>query len=157
MKKNRLLATIIKLGKQYSLHVEFMPNESFSPHGWRSIFHATISGDKDVYGSRTPGIWIKYTNGNMFIHITSAINGNMNFYYETPTTPVPLNKWLTINISQTKVNDAYHYKIEMDGELVYTVENRQPREFQNVKIYISDPWNIADPGYVRNVHIKGKV
>ena len=157
MKKNRLLATIRKMEKQYSVQVEFMVTESFPINGWYNIFHATISGNSDVYGCRIPGIVIKYTNGNMFIHISSAINGNMDFSYDTPITPVPLNKWITINVSQTKVNDAYHYKIEMDGELVYTVENRQPREFQNVKIYISNPWIPAVPGYVRNVHIKGKV
>ena len=155
--KNRLLTTIRKLKKQYYLHVEFKITEPFPTKGYYSIYHATISGDADVYGSRTPGIWIRHDNGNMYIHTSSTVNGNRMYEYNTPTTTVQLNKWITINISQTKVGDDYEYKVEIDGEVRHVVKNTQPQEFLNVKIYISDPWVQAVPGYVRNVYIKGKV
>ena len=151
------MTTIRKLKKQYYLHVEFMITEPFLTNDYYNIYHATISGSRDVYGSRTPGIWIRHDNGNMYIHTNSAVNGAKTYKHNTPTTTVQLNKWITINISQTKVGDDYEYKVEIDGEVLHVVKNTQPQEFLNVKIYISNPWAPAVPGYVRNVYIKGKV
>ena len=142
--------------EQYYVHVEFMITELFPKNDWYNIFHATISGDMDVYGSRAPGIWINHENGNIFTCIVSAVDGGFSIYY-APTTPVQLFKWVAINISQTKVEDDYQYKVEINGEVVHMAKNTQPREFENVKIYISDPWYPALPGYVRNVYMKGKV
>ena len=102
------MATLTKLEKQYYVHVEFMITELFPSNGWYNIFRATISGSKYGYGSRTPVIAIKYTNGNMFIRIAAAINGTEKYAFNSPTTPVALNKWITIDASQTKVNNGYH-------------------------------------------------
>ena len=152
--KNRLLG-IIKLEKQYSLHVEFMVTELFLKDGWYNIFHATISGNVDVYGSRVPGIWIHYTNGIMNPSVHVAVNGNINFI--TRINPIQLKKWIIINASQTKVGNNYQYVVEMNGKVVQTVKNTKPRLFENVNIYISDPWYPAVPGYLRNVYLKGKL
>ena len=155
--KNKLLATIRILEKQYSLHMEFMINGSFSTNDHYNIYQATISGGSfDVYGSRTRGIWIYYENGYMFVHTSSAVNGDKGYSYNIPTTRAQLKKWNKISISQTKVGGDYPDKVEMNGELNHLVDNTQPQAFQNVKIYISDPWKPAVPGYVRNVCIKGK-
>ena len=153
--KNRLLATITTLEKQYSLHLEFI-TESIPGNGFYNIYHATISDNGDVYGSRAPAVWINYKDGYMYVHTNSAVNGDKGYKYNTPTTRVQLNKWNIISISQTKVGGDYQYKVEMNGELNHMVNNTQPQAFQNVKIYISDPWHSAVPGYVRNVYIKGK-
>ena len=134
-----------------------MLNGSFPTNGFYNLYHATVSGECDVYGCRTPGIWIHHNNGNMYIHTSSAVNGNPKYRYDTPTNTIELNKWITINISQSKVGDDYEYKIEMNGEVMHMVNSTQPQEFPNVKIYISNPWYPAAPGYVRNVYIKGKV
>ena len=157
IKKNRLLTTMPKLKKEYSVHVEFMLAEVFPSNDWYNIFHATISGNRDVYGSRVPGIWIHYIDGNILVHIASSVNGEISYNYKTPPSPIQLKKWVTINISQTKVGDVYQYKMSMNGEVMKMANNTQPQEFLNVKIYISDPWFEAVPGYVRNVTIKGKV
>ena len=133
-----------------------MITKSFPGNGYYNIYHATISGNNDVYGSHTPTVWINYENGYMFVHTNSAVNGDNGYKYNTPTTRVQLNKWNNISISQTKVGGDYQYKVEMNGELNHMVNNTQPQAFQNVKIYISDSWHPAVPGYVRNVCIKGK-
>ena len=144
--------------KQYSVHVEFMINGSFTTNDWYNIYHATISdNDDDVYGSRMPGIWIEHKDGNICTGIAAAVNGDKSYVHPTPTIPVQLNKWNTVTVSQTKVGGDYQYKIEMNGELMDVVNNTQPQEFHHVKIYISDPWYPALPGYVRNVYINGKV
>ena len=133
--------------KQYSLHVEFMVTE-FPTDGWYSIYHATVSGNVDVYGSRVPGIWINTRNGTMCTGVYSAVGKYRSYYHKTPFNPIKLNKWIEINVSQTKVGGDDQYIIEMNEEVVRTVKNANPRQFENVKIYISDPWYDAVPGEV---------
>ena len=136
--KNRLLATVTKLQKQYSLHMEFMITELPPTNGWSNIFHASISGNKDVYGSRTPGIWIRHKNGTMNPSVYSAVNGNKDFF--TRVNPIQLKKWIIINVSQTKVENDFQYVVEVNGKVVQTVKNTKPLQFENVDIYISNPW-----------------
>ena len=143
--------------KQYSLHVEFMITELFPANGWYNIYHATISGNADVYGSRIPAIWLRYDDGNTFIHTSSAVNGSLQHTYDTQPGPIQFNKWISLNVSQTKVGNDYQYKVELNEEVLHMVKNTQPQEFEDVKIYISEPWDPAFPGYVRSVIIKGKV
>ena len=154
--RNRLLGTISKLGKQYLVHVEFMIAGSFPTNNWYNLFHATISGNFDVYGSRIPAIIINHNDGNIFTRIACAVSGTV-YKYDSPAAPIQLNKWVAIDVSQTKVADDYQYKVEINGEVVQMVKNTKPQEFENVKIYISNPWIRALPGYVRNVYMKGKV
>ena len=151
------MATIGKLGKQYSLHVEVMVTELFPTTAYYNIYHATISGDLDAYGSRIPAIYIHHENGYVFVHTSSAVSGNRKYTYNTPTSPLQLNKWITIDVSQTMIGDDYQYKVAMNGEVLHMVNNTHTQEFLNVKIYISNPWRSAVPGYVRHVIIKGKV
>ena len=79
------------------------------------------------------------------------------YIYNTPHTPLQLDKWITINMSETMVGEDYPHKVAMNGKVLNMVKNTQTLEFLNVKIYISDPWDSAVPGYVRHVIIKGKL
>ena len=120
-----------------------------------NIYHTTINGNNKVYGSRTPGIWILYKNGEMNPSVRSAVNENKD--YTTNIDSIQLNKWIIINVSQTKIENEYQYVVEVNGKVLDTVKNTKPQEFENVEIYISNPWRTAVPGYVRNVYLKGKL
>ena len=128
------MATIAKLEKQYSLHVEVMFTELLTTTGYYNIYHATSSGEGDVYISRIPGIYMYHENGNARVHTSSAVNGNKMYNYNTPTIPIQLNKWIIINVSQTKVGDEYQYKVALNGEVLHMVKNTNTQEFLNVKI-----------------------
>ena len=156
MIKNRLVATIAQLEKQYSVQLEFMITEIFPAVGWYNVYHATIGGDY-VYGSRTPAISVRYYNGTMFVSTWSAVNGKSKYGYNTLPGPMQLNKWMKINVTQTNVKGVYQFNVEVNGEVIDRVNNTQTQAFENVTIYISDPWFEAVPGYIRNVFIKGKV
>ena len=151
------MATITKLAKQYSLHMEYMLTELFPTNDFYNIYHATISGNMDVYGSRIPGIWIRHDNGLIYTRVDCAIDDNIKHSCYSPTTSIQLNQWIAIIISQSKVGGDYHFKYEMNGKVIYTKKNTKPQQYENVKIYISDPWYPPVPGYVRNVYLKGKV
>ena len=53
------------------------------------------------------------------------------------------------------------YEIEIDGKQEYSVENMKPQEFENVKLYTSNPWYIpftSDIGLLENLQVEqGKV
>ena len=44
----------------------------------------------------------------------------------------------------------------MDGLEKYNIENPQDKHFNNVRVYASDPWYNGQPGYIKNLSVKGK-
>ena len=137
--------------------MEFMLTELFNTDDWYNVYHATISDDNDVYGSRIPGIWVHMKDGITTIRIHIAINEYKNHFADAKISSVEVNKWIAINVSQSKIGGDYHFKYEMNGTVIYTEKNTKPRQYENVTIYISDPWYSPVPGYIRNVYLKGKV
>jgi len=43
------------------------------------------------------------------------------------------------------------YKIVTNGTVLHEVENKVPAKFDNVKVYVSDPWYPANPGRIRKI------
>nr|XP_047137903.1 uncharacterized protein LOC100212432 [Hydra vulgaris] len=146
--QRNLVANIPKFGKIYRVSFDVKPN-SFSK-GWHNVIHFTVGSDADKYGDRVPGVWF-HNNGDGSLHIAAPINGDINRYFDT--TPLPLNDWSHIEISQQLENNIYIYKIQLNGENVFSEVNSQPKSFDNVKVYASDPWYLAQDGLIKNLVI----
>ena len=90
------------------------------------------------------------------MHVSSAISGNgnshKNFFPERPE----LGKWTRIEISQEMFHKKYIFKVIIGGKQVYSIENNQPAAFTDVKLYISDPWYKAQPGFIRALTVQMK-
>ena len=146
--KGSLLTTLPSLGKEWRVAHELRPTEYSGE--FKNSLHLTIGGSLGDYGDRTPAIWPSTpTGGKMFI--ASAVNGDEN-YKHWPDRP-PVGEWTPIQISQTCEEGKYLYRIVIGGEEVHAVENTEPREFQDVKVYASNPWFEAQPGSIRNLVI----
>ena len=65
--------------------------------------------------------------------------------------------WTTIAISQALEGGRYMYRISIGGKEVYAVENSQPEEFKDVKVYASNSGRTAQPGSIRNLVIESRV
>ena len=65
-----------------------------------NIFRMAVTGlpDNGVYGARIPGIWLYPRSSKL--HITSAVSGNSNKYFNTAD--LPLNKFSSIAIQQRR-------------------------------------------------------
>ena len=148
---NRHFATISKLIKEYSVQLEFTPTKTTSLNIRRNMLHLTTGHNQNSYGCRVPGI---YTNKTGHLRIASPINGFWNYQYLSSAS-FPLNKLIIIKVSQTKVGKDYIYTIEINGKQMRKEINRMPAEFENVKVYISNPWNNPQVGYVQGLSIKG--
>ena len=151
--KNRAVATIPRFGKVYTVQFEFKVTQS-EYQQWCNIVHITTGGNTGDYGSRIATTFLKYfSDGNVEWVIISPVNGKT--YSNLLKTP-SINKWFMVKVTQVNAGDDYVYKVEVDGNEVDKVKNTKPMQFENVTVYVSDPWHEAPPGYIRNLVIKGK-
>ena len=115
--------------------------------------HLTTSGNSDIYGARIPGLWFTPSPGGNTnaIHFTNAVNGNRNYYFNSPR--VPLKKRAHMRLMQTLEGGKYIYRVFLNGAKLKEVVNSKPQDFHNVKVFVGDPWYPAQPGYIRNIRI----
>ena len=122
------------------------------------MFHMTIGGkgvgSSKKYGDRTPAVW---TDPNKGILICSAVNGKPSFcgpqskYFK----PLPaVGEWLKIEVGQEKVGSKMIYSFSINGTQRFSIENTQPAEFENVKVFASSEWFNPLGGSIRNLRIE---
>ena len=156
--KGTLLTTLPTLGKEWRVTHDFKPTEYLNHYA--NSLHMTIEKDirnseygNSQYGDRTPAIWPSTPEDGF--HTTSAVNGIKSYHQDFDRPPV--GAWTTIAMSQTLEGGKYVYRITMGGQEVHAVENRVPAEFQDVKVYASNPWYDAQPGSIRNLVVETRV
>jgi len=71
--------------------------------------------------------------------------------------PPPIGKWTRITLSQENFSGEARYRVLIDGVEKYSVRNAQDGEFRNVRVYASNPWHEALPGYIKNLSVKSKI
>ena len=143
-----MIAVVPKLDKEFIVSFDVKPN-SFAPE-WRSVVHFTIGSNIGNYGDRIPGVWF-HLSGNGGLHIAAPINGDVNRYFDTK--PLALKQWTNVEISQRLEGSIYIYAIKLNGEAVFTEKNEQPRSFENVNVYASDPWYPVQDGSIKNLFV----
>nr|XP_047137695.1 uncharacterized protein LOC101236582 isoform X1 [Hydra vulgaris] len=146
MKANSLLATLKTLPREYE--ITFEVNLTSFVSSWTNILHFTIGSNNKVYGDRTPSVYI-YPNYTGMMQICAPVNGIGN--YAVPTIPLKLLKWIKVTIKQLLYRGFYNYSIEIPDVIFHSIQNNMPKLFQNVQLFISDPWTVAQPGYIRNL------
>lgn len=142
-------ATIPTLNPIWELSAEILPTGTTS--GWSNLLHATIGGNVDRVGDRVPGIW--FNSDTTKLHICSAVSGNRNYCINSE--PLPMNEWSALKVSQTMQSDGtFQYKIEINQDEIHSGINTWPQVFQDVKLYMSDPWYPAASASTKNVEFK---
>ena len=150
LKKNQELAEIPKLGKEWLVSFEVKPTRYRS---FGLAFQMSTGGKVGQYGDRTPAIWLHKTRG---VFVSSAVNGDGNFgRYLLP--PLEAGNWTKIEVGQKLQNASYVYSISIDGAERFSVENKQPEAFENVKVWAGDPWVDTQKGAIRNLTVQGTV
>ena len=151
LKQNQMMTKIPRLGKEWLVSFEVKPTlyRSFG-----LVLQMTTGGKVGQYGDRTPAIWLHKTKG---VFVSSAVNGDGNFgRYFLP--PIGEGNWTRIDVGQRLLeNSSYIYSISIDGVKRFSVENKQPGAFENVRVWAGDPWVNTQKGAIRNITVKGKV
>jgi len=105
---------------------------------WLNIFHFTVGGNSVVYGDRCPGLFV---HGRQ-VAFATALNGNKNGiihnYRQYPMHA--FSHWYYEQRFNT-TSQKYVIKVFINNTLVNEVVNENAVEFQNVKLYVSDPWS----------------
>ena len=151
--KDNLLTNLPLLSKEYELDFEI--NVKNFPNSWVSVLHFTTGTNGPTYGSRTPAFFGS-GGSNPQLTMSSSINGNYNRYKSINITT---NKWVKIKVSQIKNSDgSYFFKCSNDNVIVWKIINNQAADFENVKVFASNPWYPPFNGTIRNIVIfsKGK-
>ena len=150
LKPNQELTEVPKLGKEWLVSFEVKPTlyRSFG-----LVLQMTTGGKVGQYGDRTPAIWLHKTKG---VFVSSAINGDGNFG-RCFLPPIEEGNWTRIEVGQKLENLSYIYSISIDGVKRFSVENKQPEAFENVKVWAGDPWVKTQKGAIRNLTVKGKM
>ena len=126
--------------------------------GSKSIIHVLLFSTSDnlvTLGSRIPAVWTHATLGDTnsrSLHISSGVNTNANDYKDSKR--VEKNQWHLITVEQKLVDSKYIYSVHVNGELLYTTENTNPKTYKNVKVYVSDPWYASLDGQIKDLKVK---
>ena len=117
----------------------------------KSLFHLT-TGEDSGEGGRLPAVFVRQGQSfHMCYHVNDDTNYCKNYKYE-------LNKEYHFEISQQKNSEGeYWYSIKVNGETFDDVKNETPLKFEDVKLYLSDPWSesFAPFGKLSNLKIIG--
>ena len=118
--------------------------------GTQNVLQFTKGGHFQDYGDRIPAISLC---GCKQLEITSAVNGDSHYWIRDRKHQRNEDEWINnIQISQQMdTNGRYIYKIQIDGKTIHEVENKRPEMFDNVKVYVSNPWENSSIGIVRNL------
>ena len=147
MSRAKKFKVLPQLGKQWYLSFDIIPGKALVDT-WANIVHATIGGNIDNYGDRTPGVWFRPKTRRL--HICTALGTNRNYCYDHGTLP---NRFTNVQVRQTwsTEENVYKYIITIDGRVVRRVTNTRAQVFKNVTLYASDPWHKAADAFVRNL------
>ena len=128
---------------------------------WGSILQMRVAGSVGgQYGNCIPCILFhgQSLTANS-LRIGTDLNGK--FYPYDSTKKFPLNNWIKVKIEQTEAWPSWTevnttFSIYLDDEKVYEIVNKQPSYFDNVTVYVSDPWNPKQAGKIRNLTIDNR-
>ena len=152
LRQNQLLGTIKMLYQAYD--IEFEIYQISAPQGWDNIIQL-ISADDDCCLAGVPEVWVM-NDGTTKLSIANDIYGKNNNPVESKVA-LPLNRWTKIRIRQRrKSHQIYLYELSIDGQVFYSFTNTQARDWNNVEIFASKPWEDAALAVIRSFKIKSE-
>nr|XP_047140253.1 uncharacterized protein LOC105847613 [Hydra vulgaris] len=138
---------LLTIPKEYEVSFEIYLSSTSGLY--TNAIHITNGDNCCKYGSRISTVFFTY---NLAAEFNAPVNNDGNYHFYTK--PFTLQKWTRVKIKQYLSAGNYFYTVEIDGEAVHLVKNTNPQVFQNVKLYVSNLWHEAQPGYIRNLIVQ---
>ena len=153
LEKRTLVTTLKKLGKEWSVSLEFKPKH-FSHSSTKNIIHLTTnsldSSQNDIYG-RIAALWIE--PNNTLIFSSSLVNSSGHkiiSIQKVHSGSFQVDQWSSIKMSQQLENNTHRQKVTIDGREEVEIMNFGAQEFSQVNVFASNPWQPPQPGLIRN-------
>ena len=149
LERHLLLTTLPTLAKEWRVTFELKPM-GYNYNSYANVLHMTTSANnKNIVGYQTPALWI---HGSRGVYIGTALNGKADDGKLFKTKKPPIDEWTRVEISQVKHGSKYIFSLVIKGEKLWSVENTNPRQFSNVRVYASR--GVAQDGYIRKLKIE---
>jgi len=156
LEQTNLVTTLDILPREWMVDFMVKPT-SVNSSDIRSILHLSDKPEEintSRYGGRIPALW--FYLGELYIECAEDNGGKRGKRTHTLPQP-PIGKWTRITLSQENLSGEARYRVLIDGVEKYNVRNAQDFEFRNVRVYASNPWHDALPGYIKNLSVKSKI
>ena len=148
LKKGMLLTTLPSMNEKFELKFEVKVLKLQSQQ-WANAVHLSVGNNIGTHGDRIPSIFL---NKDSYWHICSSIGSNKNHCHNFQS--VSFKNWTSFRIWQDQLPDGdYMYEYAINDVTMYSIQNRNPRKFKNIKVYASDPWYAAVMGSIRNLEL----
>ena len=139
---DNLLTTLPILTKEWMIDFKIKAT-NLDHENWTSIIHMR----EDGASHRIPALFSNTSR----VQVCFRVNGNPN--YQDTISGLKVNKWTHILISQY----GSRFKVVVGGRDEINVENTQPSQFENVKVWATPPGSHAQPGYIKDLSIRVKL
>ena len=133
--------------------LDFQPARDDQTKQFTNILQLTTGDNSPTYGYRNPLISFHPTHG---LHFCLAINGNPSACHNSGGVRPCYDKWTTVEVSQELVDCKYMYKIMIGDKKLISRRNHKPEEFADVKVFASNPWDTAQPGFIKDFKVQSK-
>ena len=144
VKLSNLVTTLPFLSEEWRVSFTLFPLDLSDQGNWVNILHMTTGENNCCYGSRTPIISFYPPYGLL---IDSAISGQNTVGVILPSPVLRVNTNIEIT-QESNEEGKIMYRVVIDDVEVYQNENTDPRVFENVAVYVPDPWYMSpDPNY----------
>ncbi|XP_066931320.1 uncharacterized protein [Clytia hemisphaerica] len=148
-----LLTKIPLLSPEFVISVNIRIHTSIINTGTMAcnIIHLTTGANILEYGSRSPFIGVIENSLKLFVE--QGINGADRTGMTIPKI-LSINKTYHVEVHQRYTsNGNYRYFVKLDGTEVASLVNTDARQFYDIKVYASNPWNAACPVHASNFQI----
>ena len=157
IKRDQIVAVVAKIETTWKLSFSFTAY-SINKEEVQSIMRLSIGGNQASFGDRIPGVFINHTSSELFFR--TALGSNLNYKYNDDCSSehlkLQINSKYFIEISQIMDEKSGNiiFSAKINGNSCDPVINTQPRTFNNVLMYVSDPWYLQADGIIENLYFE---
>ena len=103
-------------------------------------------------GDRIPTVFLHRIASFLKFGIYNTIGDNARFKFSKANwlKQEKFNNWITLKLRQRNDGNRFMFEVILDGQIIYSVENKSPREFKNVKVEFANLWPNTAIGEYRN-------
>ena len=156
MEQGRMVTVMPLIHPVFKVSLEFYVWTVSSDNEWDNIFHFTRDTEDDGHTCihRQIALWVKANpedSRSLITHISACVNGEERVL--NPVVSKDALHELEYGQYASKIDSAdttHHFYVRLDGEIIHEELNTNPITFQDVKVYVSDPWWPAAYGLIRN-------
>ncbi len=144
--KDKIVKVFKSFGDSYSIRFDVKITKDL-PNGWTNILHFTTGASHSASGTRIPALFLNGDTKSFHLHHDTKVKNMVEFQFA-----YKLNQAYHMTLSLQK--NKFSWKV--NGQEIYQYnDNASPGVFDQVKLYLSDPWYLplTEYGQLENMQV----